>query len=139
MRVVQKALAAVLVVCGLSAALAAEAVIGNVTRCEGRCIEAAANSNVLLADGDPVRLLDRVSTGADGRLEIRSGCTQLTLAEKANGVLDRFVYNPDGTNRFHAEVIGAFRYVSGKLAVGATRQVSISTSIAELGVRGTDS
>ncbi len=139
MHVVAKALAATFVCSGIAAASAAEPVIGSVMRCEGKCVEISGATSKPLAGRDPVRLMERVSTGADSRLEV--GCrdgTRLTLGEKANVVLDAFVYDPNGRNRFHATVTGAFRYVSGKLGAGATRQASISTSIAEIGVRGTD-
>lgn len=139
MHVVTKALAAVFVFSGISAASASEPVIGNVMRCEGKCVGVTGATNKPLAGRDPVRLMERVSTGADSRLELgfRDG-TRLTLGEKARVVLDKFVFNPNGTNRFHATVIGAFRYVSGKLGAGAARQASISTPVALIAVRGTD-
>ncbi len=83
--------------------------------------------------------METVSTGAGGRLEIAFvDGTRLTLGEKAEVLLDEFVYDPAGANRFHAAITGAFRYVSGRLGAGATRQASITTPLALIGVRGTD-
>lgn len=86
-----------------------------------------------------VRLNDEIVTGANARLELAfDDGTRLTVGEKATVVLDRFVYRPGGESVFHAAVTGPFRFVSGTLGAGATRQASVTTPFALIGIRGTD-
>ncbi len=114
MHVIAAALAAVFACSGVAAS-AAEPVIGNVTRCEGKCVETSGTTNKPLAGRDPVRLMERASTGADSPLEVGfPDGNRLPPGEKASVILDALVYDPDGRNRFHATVIGAFRHLSGK-------------------------
>ena len=139
MRKITKVFAALLVFCGVPAASAAESVIGSVTRLEGPCSGLGDGYSESLAEGRGVRLMETVSTGAGGRLEIAFvDGTRLTLGEKAQAVLDTFVYDPNGASRFHVAVTGVFRYVSAKLAAGATHQAGVTTPFADIGVRGTD-
>ncbi len=134
-----KALAFLLVLTGVSGASAAEAVIGSVVRCAGACTGTSDGASELLAGGTAVRLLETVATGDGARLELLfADGTRLTLGEKAAVVLDTFVFDPGGTSRFHAAITGPFRYISGKLGAGATRQASVTTPLALIGVRGTD-
>jgi hypothetical protein len=136
---ITRVLAVLFVFAGISAAAAAQSTIGNVVRCEGPCLGAGDGFSESLTGGAAVRLMERVSTGAGGRLELAfDDGTHLTVGEKAEVVLDQFVYDPNGANRFHAAINGAFRYVSGALGAGATRQASITTPFAVIGVRGTD-
>ncbi len=124
---------------GISAASAAETVIGSVVRCQGACLGVSTDLTESLTEGTDIRVMEKVSTGAGGRLELGfADGTHLTVGENAEVVLDEFVYDPAGANRFHAAVTGAFRYVSGKLPAGATRQASVTTPFALIGVRGTD-
>jgi hypothetical protein len=124
---------------GISAAAAAEAVIGGVVRCEGTCLGISDGISKSLTGGAPVRLMETVTTGEAGRLELRfADDTRLTVGEKATILLDEFVFDPNGTSRFHAAITGPFRYISAKLGAGATRQASITTPLALIGVRGTD-
>ena len=139
MRKITNVLMAVLALAGISAASAAEDAIGSVMRCGGQCVRAGAGMAKSLAGGDILRLMDRLSTGSGSRLAIAlDDGTRLTLGEKADIVLDDFVYDANGAARFHAAVTGPFRYVSGKLAAGAMRQASVTTPFAVIGVRGTD-
>ena len=139
MRTIIKALAVLIGFSGIFPAAATEAVIGSVVRSEGPCVGVSDGQSESLTGGMAVRLMEKVTTGAAGRLEIafRDG-THLTVGEKAEIVLDDFVYEPKGGNRFHAVITGPFRYLSGKLAAGATRQASVTTPFADIGVRGTD-
>jgi len=127
--------------CGLlaaSGATAAEA-IGKVTRLHGTARGADEGVWRQLTTDDPVNLNETVVTGAETRLELTlDDDTVLTLGASARLRLDGFVYNPRGVSRFRATVVGAFRFVSGALPVGATRQASVVTPFAVIGVRGTD-
>ena len=124
---------------GISATAAAETVIGSVIRSEGPCVGVSDGSSESLTGGMAVRLMETVTTGAAGRLEIAfQDGTHLTVGEKAEIVVDDFAFDPKGGSRFHAMITGPFRYLSGKLAAGANRQASITTPFADIGVRGTD-
>jgi hypothetical protein len=76
-----------------------------------------------------------VSTGEAARLEVTfTDGTQVTLGEKAELTLDTFVFNPaagSGTIKFG--VVGAFRFLSGQ-----SSDVSVTTPVATLGIRGTE-
>jgi hypothetical protein len=86
-----------------------------------------------------VNLAETVATGAGARATIAlNDGTTITLGEKARLVIDAFVYDPAAASTLHASVAGAFRYLSGRLAPGATRQASVTTPVATIGVRGTD-
>ena len=136
---ITRVLAVLIGFAGISPAAAAQAVIGSVVRSEGPCVGVSDGRSESLTGGMAVRLMEKVTTGAAGRLEIAfQDGTHLTVGEKAEIVLDDFVYDTKAGNRFHAAITGAFRYVSGKLAAGATRQASITTPFADIGVRGTD-
>ncbi len=140
MKIAAIALVIVAAVGRLSApASAAEAVIGNVVRAQGPCSGVSAGVRESLVAGANVHLKEVISTGTAARLELvfHDG-THLTVGEHAKVVLDDFVYQTASMSRFHAAVTGPFRYISGKLATGATHQASITTPFAVLGVRGTD-
>ena len=139
MRIIANSIAAFIVCGGISAAPAAEAVIGGVARAQGPCAGVSEGLRESLTAGSAVRLNETVSTGAGARLELAfDDGTHLTVGEKAEVVLDEFVYDANAASRLHAAITGPFRYVSGKLAAGATRQASITTFFATIGVRGTD-
>lgn len=113
--------------------------IGKVDRVQGDAEGVAGGSPATLAAGSPVSLNEILTTGADARLALTlDDGTALTLGEKAKLAIDRFIYNPAGTNALHATVDGAFRFISGKLQPGATKDASVTTPAAVIGVRGTD-
>ncbi len=126
---------------GLLIASGAEAgnVIGSVTRLHGSARGASEAASRQLATNDTVDLDETVVTGADARIEITLvDDSVVTLGANARLRLDAFVYNPNGANRLRATVVGAFRFVSGALPAGATRQASVTTPFSVIGVRGTD-
>jgi hypothetical protein len=81
-----------------------------------------------------------VSTGDASRLEITfADGTQLTLGENAEMTLDAFVYNPaEGTGKLKLGVVGAFRFVSGQVTKLASSDVTVTTPVATVGIRGTE-
>ena len=82
---------------------------------------------------------EAISTGADARLALTlADGTTLTLGERASLTLDDFIFRPAGETRFRASVVGAFRFVSGKLGPHAKRDAEVTTPVATIGVRGTD-
>src|SRR5579885_843768 len=74
------------------------------------------------------------------RLEVRfADNTRLTLGEKAKLTLDTYVFNPAagrGTIKF--AMVGAFRFLSGRVAKLASSDVSVTTPVATVGIRGTE-
>lgn len=132
---------AFLVILGIATAAAAHGAepVGSVERVQGSATASLAGVERVLAAGAPVNLAETISTGAGARAAIAlDDGTTITLGEKARLVIDAFVYDPAATTTVHANVAGAFRYVSGRLAAGATRQASVTTPVATIGVRGTD-
>jgi hypothetical protein len=112
---------------------------GSVTRLQGAATATIAGSAVALSPGSDVFAGENVATGGGARLEITlTDETKLTLDENAHLALDSFVFDPAATTRIGLSVNGAFRYVSGKLGVGATRVAEVTTPFATLGARGTD-
>jgi hypothetical protein len=123
----------------VAAAIAAEPVIGNVARVQGPAVGISGGASESLVAGSDIRLNEKLTTGADARLEVVfDDGTRLTVGERSMLVVDDFIYAPAGVSRLHAAVTGPLRYVSGKLAVGGTRQASVTTPFALIGVRGTD-
>jgi hypothetical protein len=118
---------------------AAEPVIGSVARMQGDCTGTSDGTIETLAPGMAVRLNETMKTGAAARMElVFDDGTHLTVGERSTLVLDRFVYQPAGASVLHAAVTGPFRFVSGALGPGASRQASVTTPFALIGVRGTD-
>jgi hypothetical protein len=123
---------------GMAAAHGAEPV-GSVDRLQGGATANLAGVERVLAAGSPINLAETIATGAGARAAIAlNDGTTITLGEKARLVIDAFVYDPAAVTSVHANVAGAFRYVSGLLAAGASRQASVTTPAATIGVRGTD-
>jgi hypothetical protein len=81
-----------------------------------------------------------LSTGEAARLEVTfADNTRLTLGEKAKLTLDRYVFNSAaGTGTIRFGVVGAFRFLSGQVSKLATSDVSVTTSVATVGIRGTE-
>ena len=65
--------------------------------------------------------------------------TRLTLGEKAKLTLDTYLFNPDaGSGAIKFEVVGALRFLSGQVSKLARSEVSVTTPVATLGIRGTE-
>ena len=119
----------------LAAAIAAESV-GMVTKIENQAQIGTRNALV----GSLVFMNDRLRTGANARLEVTfRDNSVLTLGEKANVVVDRYVFNPD---KGSADVIlnatqGALRFAGGKIEQMHQKNIVVNTPNAALAVRGT--
>jgi hypothetical protein len=134
-------LASLLLACGLLAAPCpafAATAIGKVTRVEGAARGTLAGVTRALGRDDAVHLDEAVTTGEAARLEVLlDDNTVLTLGEKASLRLDAFVYRPE-RSVLKATIAGAFRFVSAALAGGTSREATVTTSFAVIGVRGTN-
>ncbi len=90
-----------------------------------------------LASGDSVFRNERVSTGVDSSAQLMFlDETNLSIGPSSQVVLDRFVYNPDGTvsDLGLNATKGAFRFISGS---SRPQNYNINTPVATIGVRGT--
>ena len=135
----------VLVLAGVLVALAvqpaaAETAIGSVTRLQGTASFEKDGATGVLGGGSSVFLNEKVSTAEAARLELTfTDGTRLTLGEKAEMTLDRFVYKPaDGEGELKLAVVGAFRFVTGQVSKQRNRQVAVTTPVATIGIRGTE-
>jgi len=119
----------------IASTTAAESV-GTVTKIENQAQIGTRNAAV----GSPVFMNDRLPTGANARLEVTfRDNSVLTLGEKANVVVDRYVFNPD---KGSADVIlnatqGALRFAGGKIEQMHQKNIVVNTPNAALAVRGT--
>ncbi len=119
---------------------AAQEAIGAVSRIQGEASGTHDGAAEALALDSSVFLDEVVSTGEAARLEVTfTDGTQVTLGEKAELTLDTFVFNPaagSGTIKFG--VVGAFRFLSGQASKLASSDVSVTTPVATVGIRGTE-
>lgn len=132
--------AATLCCCLGAGQVAAQEAIGAVSRIQGDASGTRGTATQPLGANAPVYPNEVVSTGDGARLEITfKDSTRLTLSEKVKLTLDTYIYNRTaGRGVIKFEVAGAFRFVSGRLSRLAKSDVSVTTPVANIGVRGTD-
>ena len=142
MRMLYRSVAiAVAFLCGFAGGqVAGQEAIGTVSRIQGEASGAHRGATRALGLNASVFLNEAVSTGAAARLEVTfKDNTRLTLGEKTNLTLDRFVFDPAARRgRIRFRVSGAFRFISGQVSRLARSDVSITTPFAAIGVRGTE-
>jgi len=119
---------------------AAQEAIGAVSRIQGEANGTRGGATRALGLNAPVFLNEIVSTGDGARLEVTfADDTRVTVGEKAKLTLDTFVFDPAaGNGAIKFGVTGALRFVSGKLTKLASSDVSVTTGVANLGIRGTE-
>jgi len=119
---------------------AAQEAIGTVSRMQGKASGTHDGATEALNLKASVLLNEVVSTSEAARLEVTfTDGTQVMLGEKAVLTLNTFVFNPaagSGTIKFG--VVGAFRFISGQASKLASSDVSVTTPVATLGIRGTE-
>ena len=119
---------------------AAQDAIGTISRIQGEASATRSGATRALGVNAPVFSSEIVSTGEAARLEVTlRDQTRLTLGERAKLTLDRYVFDPAvgrGTIKFG--LTGAFRFVSGQLSKLANAEVSVTTPVAVVGIRGTE-
>lgn len=115
-------------------------VVGTVERIQGRCIAVFGDSTRRLHDRDDIFQRDLLITTAEARLQvILADGTRVTLAEKAELLVDEFVYQPRagrGELGLRA-LLGAFEFSGGAVEDVPEPTVEVMTPVAMLGVRGT--
>ena len=132
---------AVALLCGFAGGqVAGQEAIGTVSRIQGEASGVLGGATRALGLNASVFLNEVVSIGAKARLEVTfKDNTRLTLGEKTNLTLDKFVFNPAARRgRIGFRVSGAFRFLSGQVSKLARSDVSVTTPFATIGVRGTE-
>lgn len=117
--------------------------IGTIVEIEGTVTVTPAGGTAHAAKiKDEISMNDTVATAAGSRAFILLvDDTEWTLSENTKFKVDQYVFNPDDSNDNKARysvLEGAFRYVSGLVAKKPTPDVSISTPVGAIGIRGTD-
>ncbi len=125
---------------GHAAAQQAIGAIGAVSRIQGEASATRGGATRALGLNAAVFLNEVVSTGEAARLEVTlTDNTRLTLGEKARLTLDQFVFDPAaGRGAIRLGVVGAFRFLSGQLSKLPNSEVSATTPVATIGIRGTE-
>ena len=116
-------------------------IIGTISDVENDAQIISASGTTTATVGLVIHMKDQLRTGADGRLQVTfRDHTVLTLGEDAIIVVDRYVFDPDrgtGDALLHAAQ-GAFRFAAGQLKDMRNKTITVSTPVAEIGVRGTE-
>ena len=119
---------------------AAQDAIGAVSRIQGEASGTRNGATRPLSLNASIFRNEVVSTGETTRLEVTfTDATRLTLGEKTKLTLDSYVFDPAaarGTIKFC--LVGAFRFVSGQASKLASADVSVTTPVAIVGIRGTE-
>jgi len=123
------------------AVMAEEASVGRVSKVENAAEIVSSAGTVTALVGTEVHPLDELKTGAGARLQvIFADATVLTLGEHASVTIDRYVYEPSagvGDAALKATA-GAFRFATGKIKALKEKSITVSTPVAQIGVRGTE-
>jgi hypothetical protein len=112
-----------------------------VTKVQNDAEIASAGNSVRASVGSVVRMRDELRTGEGARLQVTfKDNSSLTLGEKATVVVDKYTFDPDAGIGEAAlnNTAGALRFATGRLKTLSSRNVSVTTPVAALGVRGTD-
>ena len=115
--------------------------VGMVSKAQNAATVVTDGNAVTAKVGTVVHMQDSVQTGSDGRLEVtfRDG-TKVTLGGNASIVIDKYVFDPDqGVGEASLNVTeGAFRFVTGRMKEMSNKSITVNTTAAQIGVRGTD-
>jgi hypothetical protein len=116
-------------------------IIGTISDVESDAQIISASGATAATVGLAVHMKDQLRTGTNGRLQVTfRDKTVLTLGEEASVVIDRYVFDPDrgiGEALLQATQ-GAFRFAAGQLKDMRNKTITVSTPVAEVGVRGTE-
>ncbi|GEM_PF-610152 len=124
-----------------NARAADEPSVGMVTKVQNEAEVVSSGGTTTAIVGTVLHMKDELRTGADGRLQVTfRDKTSLILGENASVVIDRYVFDPDagvGEVALNAAQ-GAFRFATGQIGAISGKKVTISTPVAQIGVRGTE-
>ena len=89
--------------------------------------------------GSAVYENDKILTGKSSRAQILlMDQTAINIGQKAELVLDKFVFNSEDDEVALKVTKGTFRFISGKVATKTPEKVNVETPVATIGVRGTE-
>ncbi|MBL8671951.1 MAG: OmpA family protein [Alphaproteobacteria bacterium] len=118
----------------------AQETIGTVKRVEGRPSVVRGSAGMVAVVGMALQSGDVLRTGpGEGIGLLMADDTSFTVGERAEIVLDRFIYDPArSAAAFTARVAkGSFKYLSGQVARIAPDSVRLALPVSTIGVRGT--
>jgi hypothetical protein len=120
--------------------VAAQEAIGAVSRIQGDASGTNSGTTQALGLNASVFLNEVVTTGPAARLEVTfKDNTRLTLGATTKLTLDRYVFDPAaGRGTMKVAVVGAFRFISGQVSKPQRSDVSVTTPVATIGIRGTE-
>jgi hypothetical protein len=87
---------------------------------------------------DAVQMNELIETDAESAVVVHfADGSKLTIGENAKVVIDRYVYDPDGSASEHLVTLskGAFRFLSGSIP---KEKVTLKTPTVTIGIRGTE-
>jgi hypothetical protein len=117
------------------------AYLGVVERTQGEVTLLRGSKAKLATAGEQVTRGDTVSTAVDSRVALRfQDGTRLTLGERAEALIDYFVYNPIKKSgaAFIDVVKGAFRFTAGEMRDLNDKRIEVRTDQATLAADGSD-
>ena len=132
-------LAILIALLGTGGAFAADGdVVGKVLRLKNAATALQNTDQRPLAVGGEVMINDVISTGDGARLEfsLRDGSV-VTLGERARFAVADFDEGPGHENIALRLLAGAFKAVSGELAARNPNAMTVATTTATIGIRGT--
>lgn len=132
-------LAILICLLGAGGAIAADGdIVGKVLRLKNAATAAQGDAERALVVGGDVMVNDTISTGDGARLEfsLRDGSI-VTLGEQARFAVADFDEGPGRENIALKLLTGAFKAVSGELAARNPNAMTVATSTATIGIRGT--
>jgi hypothetical protein len=115
--------------------------VGTIGEVEGEAQILSGGAATQAADGAAVHLSDELRTGPDGHMQVTfRDDTVLTLGDDASVVIDSYVFDPDqGIGEVLLETTrGAIRFATGRLKELNAKTITVTTPVAEIGVRGTE-
>ncbi len=94
---------------------------------------------VKVKPGSAVFENDKILTGKSSRAQVLlMDQTAINIGQKAELVLDKFVFNSEDDEVALKVTKGTFRFISGKVATKTPEKVNVETPVATIGVRGTE-
>lgn len=100
----------------------------------------ADGTRVSLKEGDPVFQGDVLETGNDGAIGIEfADQSTFSLGDSGRMTLDEMIYDPGGSDNTLAVSLlqGTFSFISGQISKGGVDDMTVTTPVATIGIRGT--
>ncbi len=115
---------------------------GRVEKIRGEAIRAGSDgTQEALQSGSIIYVGDVITTGDESRLRVRfSDTSSLQLSDNAEFVIDELVHQSPGEpgNQALEVAEGVFRFISGAIAAADNQNISLTTPVATIGIRGTN-